>query len=68
MYFPSLSELEFSRFELAFNACTRNVFVLLFFDHVSGFSKGILSYTLFVDLELSLACFIREICLVGDTV
>jgi hypothetical protein len=65
VYFPSLTGLEFRRLELAFNACTRYVFGLRRFDHISEFSRGILGYTLFEYLELRLACFIHKIGLVG---
>jgi hypothetical protein len=65
VYFPSLTGLEFRRLELAFNACTKYVFGLRRFDHISEFSRGILGYTLFECLELRVACFIHKIGLVG---
>jgi hypothetical protein len=65
VYFPWLTGLEFSRLELAFNACTRYVFGLRRFDHISEFSRGILGYTLFEYFELRLACFILKIGLVA---
>jgi hypothetical protein len=64
VYFPSLTGLEFRKLELAFNACTRYVFGLRRFDHISEFSRGILGYTLFENLELRLACFIHKIGLI----
>jgi hypothetical protein len=45
--------------------CTRYLFGLRRFDHISEFSRGILGYTLFEYLELRLACFINKIGLVG---
>jgi hypothetical protein len=65
VYFTSLTGLEFRRLELAFNACTRYMFGLRRFDHISEFSRGILGYTMFEYLELRLACFIHKIGLVG---
>jgi hypothetical protein len=67
VYFPSLTGLQFRRLELAFNACTRYVFGLRRFDHISDFSIGILGYTLFehLELRLRLTCFIHKISLVG---
>jgi hypothetical protein len=38
IYFPSLTEAEFRRLELAFEACTRYVDSLRRFDHISEFT------------------------------
>jgi hypothetical protein len=50
---------------LVFNACTRYVFGLRRFDHISGLLRDIPGNTLFEYLELRLACFIHKIGLVG---
>jgi hypothetical protein len=47
-----VTELEFRKFELAFNARTRYVFGLRCFDHISGVLRNILGYTLFEYLSL----------------
>jgi hypothetical protein len=65
VYFPSLTGAEFRRLELVFNACTRYVYGLWRFDHISEFSREILGFTLFEYLELRLAGFIHKIVIVG---
>jgi hypothetical protein len=56
---------EFRRLELDFNACTRYVYGLRHFDHISKFSREILGCTLFEYLELRLAGFMHKIVIVG---
>jgi hypothetical protein len=60
-----LTGAEFRRLELAFIACTRYVYGLRRFDHISEFSREILGCTLFEYLELRLASFIHKILIVG---
>jgi hypothetical protein len=47
-----LTGAEFRRLELPFNACTRYVYGLRRFDHISDFSREILGCILFEYLEL----------------
>jgi hypothetical protein len=65
VYFPSLTGAEFTRLDLAFNACTRYVYGLRHFDHISECSREILGCTLFEYLELQLAGFFHKIVIFG---
>jgi hypothetical protein len=60
VYCPSLTGAKFRRLELAFNACTRYVYGLRRFDHISEL--------LFEYLELRLASFIHKIVIAGAPV
>jgi hypothetical protein len=66
VYFLSLTEAEFRRLELVFNACTR--YVYRHCDHNSEFSRENLGCRLFEYLELRLAGFIHKIVIVGTPV
>jgi hypothetical protein len=63
VYFPCLSNSAFNRLQLAFNACTRYVFGLRRYDHISSLDQEILGCQFFTHLESRLASFIHRIFL-----
>jgi hypothetical protein len=64
VYFPSLTRTEFRKLELLFMH-VRSMCKVFGADNISEFSRGILGYTLFENLELRLAGFIHIIDIVG---